>query len=648
MNEGAVVRATDDSRRLRREALASAVAAAFLSLQAVPATAADSPGWAADFSQMSIEDLANIQISSVSKRAEPLSAAAASVYVITNEDIRRSGATSVPEALRLAPNLQVARVDASQYAITARGFNSTTANKLQVLIDGRSVYTPLFSGVFWDAQDVMLEDVERIEVISGPAGVLYGSNAVNGVINIITRSSKDTQGGLVTLGSGNRESGLGARYGAKLGDDATFRVYAKSFARDGTTRANGFNTQDGWNKLQGGFRFDWSHSGDALTLQGDVYRGSLDQLVNNDKTIAGGNLLGRWSRTLGGGSSLQVLAYYDRTRRDYPGIFAEVLETWDLDLQHRFQSGRHEVVWGAGYRSMHDNVTNTAVLAFLPARKTLNLGNVFVQDSIAFDERWRLTLGGKLEHNSYTGVEFQPSARLAWKATDSALLWGSISRAVRTPSRLDREIFVPASAPFLFAGGPNFVSEKVTAYELGYRAQPSPRASFSIATFYNVNRQLRSIEPVGGITSVFANKMEGDSYGVETWGSYRVNDWWRLSAGYNHLKKKLRFRPDSGDTALQGAGNDPAYQFSLRSSMNFAHNMELDLGLRMIGALPNPAVPRYSALDGRLGWTIQRGLQLSLTATNFDNRSHPEFGVPATRSELGRAVYLKLKWSFSP
>ena len=314
------------------------------------ASAAEQP---VDFSHMSIEELADIEISSVSKKKESLSDAAAAIFVITQEDIRRSGYTSIPEVLRLAPNLQVARVDSSQYAITARGFNSTTANKLLVLIDGRTVYTPLFSGVFWDVQDVMLQDIERIEVISGPGGALWGSNAVNGVINIITRSAHATQGALLSAGVGTEERGGAARYGGKLNENTAFRVYAKGFERDGTETASGTDVHDRWHKQQAGFRLDSGGEGDKVTLQGDIYDGEQDQLVNSDKTISGANFLGRWNRALGGDDNLQIQAYFDRTRRDYPGLFREQLDTYDLDIQHRFGWGDdHDIVWGGGYRVM--------------------------------------------------------------------------------------------------------------------------------------------------------------------------------------------------------------------------------------------------------------------------------------------------------
>jgi iron complex outermembrane receptor protein len=606
-----------------------------------------------DLSLMTIEELANIEITSVSKKPEPLSNAAAAVYVITREDIRRSGATSIPEILRLAPNLQVARVDSSQYAITARGFNSTTANKLLVLIDGRSVYTPLYSGVFWDVQDVLLEDIERIEVISGPGGTLWGANAVNGVINIITRHSRNTTDTLVYVGAGNDEYGAGARYGARFGEDANYRIYAKGFSRDDTVTETGSSAHDSWHKWQIGFRTDWGKSGNEFTLQGDAYDGSIAQASNNDKTISGGNLIGRWSKTLQNGSDIQVQAYYDRTRRDYPGVFRENLYTYDIGLQHHFLLGaHHDVVWGGGYRLMRDEVTNSAALAFLPPDRTLGLANFFLQDNISLGERLQLTLGTKLENNSYTGLEVQPNARLAWKLRDHALLWSAVSRAVRTPSRLDRDLFAPASPPFILAGGPDFKSETVIAYEIGYRAQPVSQASVSISTFYNVYDNLRSVElapggapPLGPF--VLGNKMKGYTYGLEAWGDYRVLDGWQLSAGYNYLAKNLGFKSGSTDTTgVQAAGNDPTYQVSARSKMNLPYNLDFDAALRFINDLPNPHVPSYLALDGRLGWIPIKNLEISVSGFNLLDQRHPEFGAAPTRSEIERSVYARVLWNF--
>ncbi|HSV44163.1 MAG TPA: TonB-dependent receptor, partial [Ramlibacter sp.] len=527
-------------------------------------------------------------------------------------------------------------------------FNSTTANKLLVLIDGRSSYTPLFSGVFWDVQDTFIEDIERIEVISGPGGTLWGANAVNGVINVITRSARDTAGGLVSVAAGSDERNVGARWGGKLGDNANFRAYAKGFERDSTLRARGGSARDDFKNAQIGFRIDGGPVGNSFTVQGDSYDGSTDQTRPGRVQVAGTNLLARWNRTLDDGSTLQLQTYFDHTQRDYPGQFAETLNTFDAEAQHSFTRGAHQLLWGGGYRGSRDSVGNSALLAFLPARQRLNLANVFAQDTVALGERLRLTLGAKLEHNNYTGMEFQPNARLAWQLTEQSLLWSSLSRAVRTPSRLDRELyaFLPANPSIVtLAGGPNFESEKLTALEIGYRAQPSPRLSYSVTAYRHKYDDLRSVE--GLLPSVIANMMEGTTHGLELWGSWQATDWWRVSAGLNTLHKDLRFKPGSTDTRLQGAGNDPKHQVTLRSSMNIGARGEFDVNLRSVGALPNPAIPSYVALDLRLGWDVSKDVELSLTGFNLLDRSRPEFGSAtgtSPRGEVPRSFLVKLLW----
>jgi iron complex outermembrane receptor protein len=623
-----------------------------VALHAVGALAAEQPvvpTSPADIASLSIDELANIEISSVSKKLEPLSEAAASIYVITRDDIRRYGATSIPEILRLAPNLQIARVSAHQHAITARGFNSNTPNKLLVLIDGRSVYAPLFSAVLWDAQDTLIEDIDRIEVISGPGGTLWGSNAVNGVINIITRNSKDTAGGLAAIGGGPQESGAALRYGARLGENGSYRVYGKGFGRENTELGTGKSARDTWGKGQAGFRMDWARSGDSLMLEGEGYHGDIDQRTLGDITISGAHLLGRWNRSLGDRSGLQVQTYYDLGVRDHPRVFGQVLNTWDIDAQHRFPLGAaHDLVWGGGYRMMHDAIDNQPAFAFLPATRTLHLANLFVQDTVSLAEGLDLTLGVKGEYNVYTKFEVQPSARLGWKLHDQGLLWTAVSRAVRTPSRFDRDLFAPGTPPFLLAGGPDFESETLTAFEAGYRAQPAPHASVSIATFYNVYDDLRSFEPAtaGPFPFVITNKMKGEAYGVETWGSYLLLDWWRVSAGYNYFVKNISFKPGSRDNNKNAAGNDPKHQVFARSAMNLPCDLELDLALRWIHHLPTPDVPSYVALDARLGWMFRKGMEVSVSAFNLTDEGHLEFQTAAVRNELPRTFYLKLLWSF--
>jgi iron complex outermembrane receptor protein len=591
---------------------------------------------ARDLADLSLEQLANVVVSSVSRRNEPLSRAPASIYVITGNEIRRSGATSLPEALRLAPNLQVARVDSSQWAITARGFNSTTANKLLVLIDGRTVYTPLFSGTFWEAQDVMLEDIERIEVISGPGATLWGANAVNGVINVITRHSSATQGSLGVAGVGNNDRQLAARHGGELGG-GHYRVYAKAARREDTALPGGAANRDRAEHAQAGFRTDWGSAADGFTLQGDLYGGEIDQPSPGPRDIDGVNLLGRWSRDFGDGGLLRVQAYYDHTHRDHPGVFKENLDTYDLAIEHGLRAyGRHRLLWGVGARRHEDKIENSPVLAFLPAQRTLTNAHVFVQDEIALRPTLDLTLGAKLERNSYTGNEFLPSARLAWQLAPTQLLWSAVSRAVRAPARLDREFFVPG----LLNGGPDFRSEVSRVYEVGYRAQAAANLSFSITGFHHDHENLRtlSLSPAG---PVIANDREGRTTGVEAWGTWRGADWWRIDAGAVRLDQSLKLRPGGSD--LQSAaslGADPESWGKARIAFDLGATREVDLMVRHYGSLETRDVPRYTALDARLAWHPRRNLEVSLLLQNLLDAHHVEW---APGADFERAAFLKLR-----
>src|SRR2546422_1294895 len=471
--------------------------------------------------RLSIDQLMNIEVTSVSRRAERLSHAASAIQVITQEDIRRSGASSLPEALRLATNLQVAQVDSRQWAISARGFNSPAANKLLVLIDGRTVYTPLYSGVFWDVQDVDLADIDRIEVISGPGPTLWGANAVNGVINVITRNSGDTQGLLVSGGGGTELRGFGnARYGGALTPTVHYRVYGNGFARQPTLLPSSLDAADDWHALQGGFRVDWDASPtNGVSVHGDLYDGRISQPSASDIAVSGHNLAARWSHTISATSDLRAELYYDRTHRDIPGTFGEDLATYDVDIQHRTELGqRHDLVWGLGYRLINDRVVNSAALEFLPPHVARQWFTAFVQDEIALvPDRLHVALGTKLEHNDYTGFEIQPSGRANWRLSPSGTLWAAVSRALRTPSRIDRELFVRVPPATFLAGGPGFDSEEELAYELGYRHQQGSLA-LSVATFYSRYHGLRSVEqvhPPAADTLVIANGQDGESRSEE-------------------------------------------------------------------------------------------------------------------------------------
>jgi len=602
---------------------------------------------------LSIEQLMNLEVTSVSRRPERLAEAASAIQVITQEDIRRSGASSLPEALRLATNLQVAQIDSRQWAISARGFNSTTANKLLVLIDGRTVYTPLFSGVFWDVQEVPLPDIDRIEVISGPGATLWGANAVNGVINVITKDAKDTQGLLVSAGGGTELRGFGtARSGGALGSAAHYRIYGRRFTRDPTALPSGEDATDHWHLGQDGFRIDWDASTIShVTLQGDLYDGRIAQPNDSDIAVSGGNVMAKWSRTISEASTLTAQLYYDRTHRDIPGTFGEDLDIYDVDLQHRVRLGtRHDVVWGLGYRLINDHVVNGPALAFLPAHVARQWFTGFVQDEIALvPDRLHVTLGTKIEHNDYTGVEIQPGGRVNWTLSPSATLWTAVSRAVRTPSRIDRELFAPGQPPYLLAGGPTFHSEEELAYELGYRHQHGALA-LSGATFYNRYYGLRSLEQVNPPTPfpvVIGNGHDGESFGAELTAEYWLTNGWRLSAGYTELRIHIWPNPGSSDTT-RGAGEShtPDRQFFLHSSVDLPAHLRLDARFRDIGDIANQQVPAYAELSAKLTWQATANLGLSVVGQNLLHRRHAEFGAPATRREIERGVYGLVQWRF--
>ncbi len=599
------------------------------------AAAHSAPLQTAGLADLSLEQLSNLVVSSVSGRNEPLDRAPASVYVITREEIRRSGRTSLPQVLRLAPNLDVARVDANQYAISARGFNNPLANKLLVLIDGRAVYTPLFSGTFWEVQDVMLEDIDRIEVISGPGATLWGANAVNGVINILTRRADATQGVTASVRAGTAQNDVASRYGGALSGGGHYRVYGKSVRRDSTSLEGGGSARDAGEQAQGGFRADWGREGHGFTLQGDAYDGAVN---GQGRDYSGLNVLARWSRELDDGAALTVQGYFDRTTRNHFGLFKEDLDTMDLDLRHALaRSGAHRFLWGVGVRHYEDSVTNSALLAFLPPSRDLDRRQVFLQDEIALRPDVELTLGGKVESNSYTGNEFLPSARLAWRVDAGRLLWASASRAVRAPSRIDRELF---AAPL--AGGPEFRSEIVKVYELGWRAQASRRLSYSLTLFHNDYERIRSVQatPAGIFVT---NDREGSAYGVEGWGTWSATDRLRFGAGFVSQRFDLRDRPGVAGLLPSGEGNDPPYWVKLRATFDVAARWEADFSLRHAAARPDPQVPAYTALDARIGWRAAPDAEISLMLQNLGERRHVEWGVPGARSELERAVFLQLR-----
>ena len=645
-----------------------------LLLAMVPPTARSEPLLSPErLKRMSLEELLEIEVTSVSRRPEKLARVASSVQVITGEDIRRSGATSLPEALRLATNLDVARRNAHDWAISARGFNTELANKLLVMIDGRTVYTPLFSGVFWDRQNYLLEDVDRIEIISGPGGTLWGANAVNGVINIVTRTASETHGQYLEVGTGSQLDGAAAaRYGGQIAPGIHFRVYGMYFDRDAEVLSTGASAHDEWDQRQGGFRVDAAASpNDTLTVQGDTYGGDERLVGGGVGSVSGSNLLGRWTRALADGAELGLQIYYDRTHLVQPvnaliinstefapaGRLVDDLDTVDVDFQHHTRVGeRHQVVWGLGYRGTHDVVHNAPALAFLPPRLDHDLYSGFVQDELTLASDWFLTLGTKIEHNEYTGLEYEPSARLQWNVDDDRLIWAALSRAVRMPSRVDRDFSQPApDAPLVvLRGSPDFRSEVVVAAELGCRAEFGDSVSASLSLFHNDYSDLRSTgpTPVSLLPFVFENNLEGTSQGAELSIAWQVNGMWRLHGGMVWQEESLHVKPGSIDinNALNETA-DPAHHALLRSSLDLSNHFQLDTTLRRIGdrpvhSGPTPGhVPAYTELDLQLAWQPSDALELSIVGQNLLHDHHHEYGYPgAGQIEIERAVHAKLAW----
>lgn len=631
----------------------------------------------ADLANMSLEELGEIRVTSVTREPQPLSESPSAIQVITRDEIRRSGASSIPEALRLAHNLQVARVDSQKWIITARGFSSDVGNKLLVMIDGRTVYTPLFSGVFWERQDYVLEDVDRIEVVSGPGGTLWGTNAVNGVINIITRNAAQTRGFYADAGGGNElRAHTSARYGGQLAPDVNFRVYGKYTERDGAVYAVGRDIDDAWNMSQAGFRIDGQPSPEnSFTVQGDLYRTAGSIATGGGNETNGVNLLGRWTRQFSAESDMILQMYIDKTRLRFStpplvinnlplaasGVFEDELETYDVDFQHGLAIGaRNRFVWGLAYRSTHDEIVNSPSLGFFPEQLHQELYSAFVQDELALiPDKLVLTLGSKFEHNDYTGWETIPTGRLQYSIDAGHTLWAAVSRAVRAPSRIDRDLAQPAplspNSFVLLAGGPNFGAENVVAWEGGYRAQLAERLLASAAVFYNEYDDIRSTSLSPSIFPLFfENNLEGETRGLELTADYQVRDWWLVSGGYNFLKEDMRVKPGKFDfnNALNETA-DPEHQVTLNSSMDLSQNFSLDLNMRWVDELiKNDAgradeVPSYTELNLRLGWIPAENVELSIVGHNLLDSQHPEFGVTSPlRAEIERSLFGRIAFRF--
>ena len=601
----------------------------------------------------SLDELVNLEVTSVSRRHEQLLKAAAAIDVLTSEQIERSGATNLPDVLRLITGLDVAQANGRTWAVSSRGFANTTANKMEVLLDGRSLYSPLFSGVFWDAQDVLLADVARIEVIRGPGAVQWGANAVNGVVNIITKPAAETQGWRVSAGAGTEDRGqYAARYGGRVGERGYYRAYLKTSTRDALRLANGQSARDTKRLTQLGGRMDLAAGvGANLTFSTDAYRGTVDQLVGDRITIKGGNMLAHWTAPVGPADQVEWQFYYDRVERDIPRQFAERRDTFDFQGQREFHHGRHTIVAGAHARVSADLIGNSATILFQPSHRTTRLFSAFVQDEVVLvKNRWRLIFGSTLEHNSFTGVEVQPTARLVFTPADSTTLWASASRAVRTPSRIDTDFSgrSVAAGPLVIVGNSDFQAEQLQAIEAGWRWRPTPRLLLDVAAFHNRYDQLRSQEPAGAAPVPFTlrNLLNAETNGLEATFALQLATWWQCKLGWRELSKSLWLDPGSRD-ATQGRseGNDPRRIVTLQSSWDLPHRWTVAANVRYNSRRPAPAVPAYLEADLRIAWHPRDDWECALVGRNLLDPAHREFGAAgATAPEVQRALALTLTW----
>jgi iron complex outermembrane receptor protein len=641
-----------------------------------------------DLAAMNIEDLMNLQVTTASKTGQKLSQTAAAMYIITQEDIRRSGMTSVAELMRMVPGMDVAQVDANTWAISSRGFNDRFANKLLVLVDGRAVYTLTYSGVYWEVQDLVLEDIDRVEVIRGPGGLLWGANAVNGVINIITKKAEDTQGALFTIENGNQErASTTTQFGGRAKHGA-YRIFAKYFDREPFANVSGGNAADGWDMVHGGFRSDWHLSQrDTLTVQGDLYNGRVGRTITGVFSFApnapqtsnvwtqldGGNLLGRWRRTLSSTSDVTLQIYYDHYRKLDPTL-GEHRQMVDVDFQHHFVAySRHDITWGAEFRRTVDRMVDSLALGFRPTRRNDLLLSGFVQDQIGLvRDRLRLNLGMRYEADDLELPAILPDIRLIWTPTARQALWMAVSRAVRTPSRADAGLdvdtaIVPGAGgvptTIEVDGNSNIEDEYLTAFQAGYRAQYGKYLSAELTGYHNHYNGLRGtalgtpfVETDPGpphlvLPHTYNNSIAGGVDGVELSSTWQLASPWKLSGGYTWLRMNLHgtLPGDHSADLAANQGTSPSQQFNVRSYLNLPRNIQFDSTLYFVGGLPTFSVPAYARLDSRIAWRPMEGMELSVTGQNLSQPRHLEFtstnqGILAT--QVKRSFYGKVTWRY--
>lgn len=638
-----------------------------------------------DLRNASLEDLLDIQVTSVSKREQKLSQTAAAIFVISQEDIRRSGAANIPDLLRMAPGVDVEQIDANSWAISIRGFNSRFANKVLVLIDGRTVYSPVFSGVFWDQVGVPLEDIDRIEVIRGPGATVWGANAVNGVISIITKSSKDTKGGQVTAGGGSQTRALGQlQYGGTAGQDASYRIFGDYSNTGNSAAVRGGAANDRWQRMTTGFRSDWDLSkNDSMMVQGDLFANlenqtnragyiasASDRIFPQAVDAAGGDMLARLNHTLAGGSRTSLQAYYATDRRTDSGVPLKV-STLDLDFQHHIVAGdRNEIVWGLGYRADTSGSSTGYQVAFTPPVRTVSLFNVFLQDEIRISDSLWLTLGAKLEHNAYTGFETEPSVRLAWAPPAGRYtVWAAASKAIRQPARADEDVqsvlqTIPLNASSVelacLFGNPRIKPEELRDYELGYRSELTGKLSFDVATFLSFYHHLETIEPqtpviipgsplIVEIPTLYDNKAHAMDYGGELFLTWKATSRLRISPGYSYLHAAVRQDPTSQGTVSAALASDfPEHMFQVRSLLNLSRKMEFDQSLYYTARLPGGTIPGHARLDLRLARRFGESTEISIVGQSLLRPRTLEYGdsVNIIGDQSVRSVYAKITWRF--
>lgn len=621
-----------------------------------------------DLKKMSLTELMNVEVfnpsgSLAARKVQKLSETPAALFVLTQEDIRRAGITSIPEALRMVPGLQVARIHSSQWAISARGLNEQFASKLLVMIDGRTVYSPLRSQVNWDVQGTLMEDIERIEVIRGPGASLWGANAVNGVINIITKSAKDTQGTLITstFGKGEEQNILGIRHGGKLGENGHYRVYGKFYEHDSFVN-------DNWQMKRAGFNMDW----DSFSLEAGIYDGFIksnsasvtnpNEAINATNTVSGLHVLSRWQHQMNSGNMI-LQSYFNQMKRN--DIYWDSIHNiYDIDFQHSSQlSDRHEFIWGLGFRYTESLIDGSQFVTYIPNNRKDNLFSAFLQSEFMVTEDLRLVIGSKFEHNDYTGFEVQPTIRMLWNINDKHSMWAAVSRAVRTPARVDEDlqinIVIPNSPQLSIRGNPEVNSEELIAYELGYRFNPTSNLLVDASLFYNDYDQLRSTEtsfqpfPVPTILNKLENQMFGYTYGLELASHWQVTEAWKLIGTYSYISTHLNITANSNYNRFELLEhNSPTNQAGLRSLWNITDNVELDTALYYVDEVESQKLPQYTRLDLRLGWQASKNLAISLGGRNLFDSQHREFGDFGSNgsaiysNEIPRSYYLQLQYQY--